>query len=80
MKREYFYKNAKGESRPYHYCSECGKRFNDEEFHAGQIVNVGSGITPIKYCVKPCLSLKFPNGFSQTEPLVEEKIDLKSSE
>lgn len=77
MKREYFYTEARV-VRPYHYCSECGKQFNDDEFLAGQIVNVGSGITPIKYCAKPCLSLKFPNGLSKTGPFeIEEKIILK---
>jgi hypothetical protein len=60
MKREYFYKNSKGEIVPYHYCSECGKRYTNEDFNDGLIINIGSNTTPIKYCVKPCLSLKFP--------------------
>jgi len=60
MKREYFYKDAKGVVRPYHYCSECSKQYNDDEFQAGLIVNVGSSTTPIKYCAKPCLLVKFP--------------------
>lgn len=60
MKREYFYKDQNKVVRPYHYCSECGKQFNDEEFKAGLIVNVGSTTTPIKYCAKICLQIKFP--------------------
>lgn len=61
MTREYFYKNSKGQVVPYHYCSECGKRYTNEEFNNNLIVNVGTSITPIKYCVKTCLDLKFPD-------------------
>ena len=58
--REYFYKDH-GKMKPYHYCSECGKQYKDDEFKDGLIINVGSSTTPIKYCVKPCLQLKFPS-------------------
>lgn len=59
MGREYFYKE-RGKVLPYHYCSECGKQYKDDEFKDGLIVNVGSSSTPIKYCAKSCLLIKFP--------------------
>jgi hypothetical protein len=62
--REYFYKDPKGEIQPYHYCSECWKQYTNDEFNAGLIVNVGSTATPIKYCAKPCLGLKFTDYLS----------------
>lgn len=58
MKREYFYKEH-GQLKPYHYCSECGKRFTDDEFKKGLILNVASKSTPIKYCATPCYQIKF---------------------
>jgi len=73
--RKYFYKNSSGEVVPYHYCSECGKQFTNEEFNVGLIVNVGSKTTPIKYCAKPCLSLKFSEVTSKRQHV--ENPDLK---
>jgi hypothetical protein len=60
MKREYFY-TERGKIKPYHYCSDCGKQYRDDEMESGLIVNMGSNITPIKYCAKPCLLIKFPS-------------------
>ena len=82
MGRDYFYKE-RGKMLPYHYCSECGKQYKDDEFKAGLIVNVGSNSTPIKYCAKPCLLIKFPPPSLDAKKkgnAVEEEIDPKDLE
>jgi hypothetical protein len=76
MKRDYFYKDSEGGLRPYHYCSECSKQYNDDEFKAGLIINVGSSTTTIKYCAKPCLQIKFPPELSKKTKTMEEKWDV----
>lgn len=77
MKREYFYTDSEGKTRPYHYCSECGNQYNDDELKANLIINVGSETTPIKYCATPCLGIKFPTPPEKrrSEPCNEKPIE-----
>lgn len=49
MKREYFY-NENGVMKPYHYCTNCGKRHTDDQFRKLEIINIGTQRTPMKYC------------------------------
>lgn len=59
MKREYFYKKD-GKVLPYHYCTECDKKFTDEEFEQGLVIKVGLSASPVKLCKSPCFNIKFP--------------------
>ena len=59
MGREFFYL-IDGKTKPYHYCTDCGTQYTDEQLQAGEIVNVGSKATPIKYCKTPCMARKLP--------------------
>ena len=73
MKREYFYTDSQGKIRPYHYCSECGKLYNDDEFKAGLIISMGLENAPTKYCATPCFGIKFPAPPKQIfVPIVDE--------
>lgn len=78
MKREYFYTDSKGKIRRNHYCSECGKQYNDDEFKAGLILSKGLENAPMKYCATPCFELKFPpHPVKITEPIPKKETSQK---
>ena len=77
MKREYFYKENEV-VKPYHYCSECGKQYKDDQLDK-EIINIGSRTTPIKYCRTPCLELKQPKPVLKKAPELESLKDVKES-
>lgn len=66
-KREYFY-TKNGKVLPYHYCSECDKRFTDEEFKQGLLIEVGLVASPLKFCKGLCFDTKFPKAVKK-QPL-----------